>query len=725
MTINRFLKYINLLIGASLVAVLAGLWWFVWRALPVTAGELSAPVAAAVRVGRDENGVPHIAAESLEDALFAQGFVTAQDRFFQMELVRRHVAGELAEIFGPRAVASDIEFRHLNLYEMARRLARNMRAGDRAAMAAYARGVNYYLESNLDRLPVEFRVLRYDPAPWSIADSILVGLNMFVGLSSTWKSELLKEQMAEAGDPAKVEFLFPLGGGAEQPGSNAWVIGGAHTASGGPILANDTHLQPSLPGIWYMVHLEAPGLAAAGVSLPGMPGVILGRNRRIAWGVTNLHFDVQDLYRLEGDEAQSAVRAARVEQIRVRGGQPVQAPVVMTVYGPVVHRDEKRLYALRWLAAGMQRYEYPILDINRAANWEEFRAALARFPGPAQNFLYADVEGNLGYQGAGALPVRRGCRGDVPVTKECEWSGAIPFDELPRAFNPAGGRIVTANENPFPLDYPYPVRGHFATPYRSRQIDARLAARDQWRAEDMLAVQMDVYSAFHHWLARECVAALGRREQVSPDLAEAGELLKSWGGRMEIGEAAPVIAELTFRQLRTVIADNAAPGKGAEYEFQTSPLVVERLLRERPEGWFDDFDGLIVESLEKALAEGRDRLRREPRRWNYGQLNAWRLGHPLFAGIPIAGRYMRIGPVAMSGAATTVKQVTGRVGPSMRMVVDLGDSASSLLNVTTGQSAHFLSRHYRDQWDAFYTGRSFPMRFDAVEARKTLMLHPR
>jgi penicillin amidase len=725
-TVNRFLKYINLAIALALGVALASLWWFVWRALPQTSGEAWAPVRAPVRIYRDERGVPLIRGESLDDVLFAQGFVTAQDRFFQMEIIRRQIRGELAEVFGPRAIPSDVEARRLGLDRVALRYVRSLQDADRAALAAYARGVNHYLQTYRELLPVEFRLLRYDPEPWTIADCILAGLNMFGRLTASWKSELWKEQMLASGDPAMIEFLFPQrGGGDTQPGSNAWAIRGELTASGKPILANDPHLQPTLPGVWHQVHLRAPGLNAAGVSLPGMPGVIIGRNERIVWGVTNLQFDVQDLYRMSEDSSPAELASARAERIRVRGGQPVEIPVLMTRRGPVIHQKERVFYALRWTAAELERYEYPILDLNRARNWEEFRKALARFPGPAQNFVFADVDGNIGYQAAGFLPVRRGCTGDMPGGEDCEWVDKIPFEALPRVFNPPSGRIVTANQDPFPANFEFPVRGQFAPPYRYRQILALLSRKAKWRVADMLEIQKDVYSPFLHWLARECVKVLERSGNAFPEASELRQLFAGWNGQMEIGLAAPLAADLTFQQLRKRIAERASPEKGAEYELEIAPAAVERLLRQRPRGWFEDYDALLLEAMREAVDEGRRLQDVAPRRWDYGQANLWRLPHPLFGDLWFAGRYLRIGPVPMSGAATTVKQVTARVGPSMRMVVDLGQPAESVLNVSTGQSGHFLSAHYRDQWDAHYLGKSFPFDFERGETGELLVLRPR
>ena len=246
---------------------------------------------------RDAQGTPHIAAGSLDDALFAQGYVTAQDRLWQMDSLRRLAAGELAEVVGTVALESDRESRGLRLRHLAEDAQGAMPAADRAAMAAYARGVNAFIETHRDKLPLEFTLLGYQPRPWTVADCALIGFHMFRILTTTWRDEVIKRNMLARGDAAKVGFLFPSRTGSEiQPGSNAWAVAGRLTASGKPILANDMHLEYSVPGVWYMAHLKAPGFNVAGVSLPGTPGLIVGHNQRIAWGITNLQFDVQDLY---------------------------------------------------------------------------------------------------------------------------------------------------------------------------------------------------------------------------------------------------------------------------------------------------------------------------------------------------------------------------------------------------------------------------------------------
>jgi penicillin amidase len=734
--LNRLLKYINLALALLCAAAATLVWWYGYRVLPRTSGRVAAPVSARVAVGRDQRGVPHIRAASVDDALFAQGYAAAQDRLFQMEVLRRQEAGTLAELFGPVALESDLLVRRMRLRRVAEHNVRALPPQDRRALSAYARGVNFFLETHLGAYPVEFTLLGADPAPWSLSDSLLVALAMYRSLTQSWRDELVKKATLDSGDPALASALFPtLAGLDPQPGSNAWVLAGSRTRSGKPLLANDPHLRHSLPCIWYQVTLEAPGLHAAGVSLPGLPGVIIGHNRRIAWGMTNVGFDVQDLFEVRLDLARAlyldggkpAVARQEQESVRVRGGATVSQVVWSTRLGPVVLSEAGRHYALHWSATEAGPLEFPILDINRAGNWSEFTAALRRFQGPAQNFVYADVDGNIGYHAAGRLPIRKTHAGDVPVpASETSpgWHGFIPFDELPLTFNPPSGIIVTANQNPFPPDYPYRVSGDFAPVDRARQIRALLHARPKWSAAEMLAVQKDVYSSFHHFLARSLVAA-SRGSAVSHPLLDAAvPLLDAWNGQMEIGEPAPFLAALAAQHLRKAIVERASPGKAAAYAPAVPTAVVEQLLRARSPGWFPDWDQLLRRVLLDAAEEGARMQGRDPARWDYGRFNTWVLSNPVLGAASFVGGYFQIGPAPMSGAATTVKQVTRGLGPSMRFVADLAAWDHSCMNLTTGQSGQPLSSHYTDQWRAYYTGDSFPLAFDRVDIEDTLELVP-
>jgi len=516
-----------------LVAFLAAVYWFAWRALPQTSGEISAPIGGNATITRDALGVPHINAASWEDAIFLQGYAMAQDRLWQMDAMRRRASGELAEVAGAAVISSDQEARRFRLRRLAEQHEKTLTTEERAVFAAFARGVNHYVRTHRGRLPMEFTILHYDPRPWTVRDSILAGLEMYRFLTPNWRAELAKMHMLEQGDREKIEFLFPARtGGEPQPGSNAWAISGAHSATGKPILANDPHLEITMPSPWYLVHLQAPGLDVTGGSIVGLPTVIVGHNRRIAWGLTNLEFDVQDLYREQIDLQtgrylyQGKAEQARLERevIAVDGAQPQPATLWVTRHGPIFVNDQGQTYAMRWVAAEPGGFAFPFLDVNRAGTWDEFRGAVARFAGPAQNFIYADVDGNIGYQAGGRLPVRKNCKGDVPTdgsAGECEWEGYVPFEQLPSAFNPVSGVIASANQNTFPLNTPFKVNGNFAPPYRVQQIRDLLTSKPKWKSEEMISIQTDVYSAFHDFLAHQVVAAFDHQKPARQELADA------------------------------------------------------------------------------------------------------------------------------------------------------------------------------------------------------------
>ena len=473
-----------------------------------------------------------------------------------------------------------------------------------------------------------------------------------------------------------------------------------------------------------MVHLNCPEFNVAGVALPGLPAVIIGHNQRIAWGVTNLHFDVQDLYveRLDAKtgryvyQGQVLQAASERELIPVKGGHAFEFSNWVTRHGPLWTSNGTQLMTLRWTAADPDAFDFPFFLIAAAGDWTSFRDAVRRFPGPAQNFVYADIDGNIGYQVAGHLPVRRDYDGDLPVdgsSGKFEWDGYIPFDDLPSKFNPPEGMIVSANQNSFPADYKYRVHGSFGPDYRARQIRHMLAAHGGWKVPEMLSVEKDVYSAFSHYLAGETVKAWqakGRRADLQDPVAVLGE----WNGQMEKSMSAPFLISLVFDHLRRDIAERAVPGKGAQYERHVTSAAVEHLLGSRSNEWFGDWNAELLRALSQAVDDARSQQGGNPRNWQYGRYLELEIVHPVGGAIPVIGKYFNIGPVPMSGSSTTVKQTTRRLGPSERFVADFTDWDRSLLNVTIGESGHILSKHYSDQWPSYYVGHSFTLPFKTV-----------
>jgi penicillin G amidase len=412
----------------------------------------------------------------------------------------------------------------------------------------------------------------------------------------------------------------------------------------------------------------------------------------------------------------------------VKGARPVEFRQWVTQHGPLAFAENGRYFALRWAAAEPGEFGFPFLDLNRAGNWKEFAAALRRYPGPGQNFVYADVDGNIGYQATGLLPIRKNFDGDVPVdgvSGDFEWEGFIPFDQLPASYNPSRGWIVTANQNPFPENFAYRVNGEFAAPYRSRQIRDRLMARTGWKPEEMLGVQKDVYSSFMSFLSARMVAAYDRKRPPAPVLGEAVRLLRSWNGQMEKQTAAPLVITLAYDQLRTAAVHAAWPAAPDIYRPYMATAAIQRILESGGRGFFRDPDDALLAALAAAIAEGRKTQGSDVARWDWGRYNLLTIKHPVGSQVPVFGAYFNVGPVEMSGASTTVKQTSPTLGPSMRFVADVANWDGSLNNVDIGESGQILSRHYKDQWDAYYVGRSFPMQFEKVEAKDTLVVMPK
>ena len=785
----------------SFVLLLAGLAFIVWviaiahRALPALDGTVQIRgLSAPVKVVRDAQGVPHITASSRHDLLLAQGYVTAQDRLWQMDALRRFAAGSLAEIFGAAYLAHDVEQRQLLLGPMAARAVGSLSESDRADLQAYSAGVNAYIDSHRTDLPIEFRVLRYSPASWTPADSLLLGLHMNAVLTNFWPYELQRERVTAKLGPELAADLFPNTSwrdhppGSETadegpapdpddpdsddgmqrtalpppaptvaqlaariqswspeltlPGSNNWALSGAHTVTGKPLLSNDMHLPVQMPNLWYEAHLKGPDLDVVGFTLPGAPYVIVGHNQRIAWGFTNLGANVQDLY-IETFNDKGEYKAPDgwhkpttiLEEVQVKGGKSVKLVVVATRHGPIVSGrgpGEKRELALAWTIYDTKGIPISFRALNEAQNWEQFRAALSKFPGPGMNAVYADVDGHIGYQATGFIPLRKSGDGSVPVpgdTDEHEWNGYIPFDQMPKVYDPPSGIIVTANGRIAPNGYPHLISTHWMAPYRTERIYKVLDSGKKFSVADMLGLQMDIYSDFDHYVADRLVYAADHAK-TSAQARAAADILRSWDGRVTADSAAPTIETAAREQLFRLLLEPKLGPLFMEYNWWMAPVALENILDRQPPRWlpknYPDYNALLVAALEAALSTGN--VPRKLPDWTWGKHQQLTVEHPILGRMTIVRRWAGPGTVPVSGDGFTVKQMAPGLAPSERMTVDLAHLDHSTMNVVTGQSGQIFSPYYEDQWKAWYEGSTFVMPFSdsavAAAKRHELALQP-
>ena len=817
---NSWVRIIGYLLVTLLVIVLGATAWLyslARAALPQLDGKITAAgLSSAVSVIRDAHGVPTIEAASLDNLFLAQGYVTAQDRLWQMDIMRRFAAGDLAEILGADLLDHDREQRILGMRVAARKAIEVASPQVRAHYEAYARGVNAYIESYRGRLPLEFRILRYSPQPWTPEDSTLIAAQMVKDLSASPRHALMREKILAKLGPELTADLYVNSSRHDRPptvmpsnpqphgndndeddeddddsgtgnsvtrnsgpapaalpevaagffavpeadidppviGSNNWVVSGAYTVSGKPLLSNDMHLGHQMPNLWYEAHLRCKDFDVAGVTLPGMPYVIVGHNQRIAWGFTNIGPAVEDAYIETFNAAGQYLTPAgwktpehRKEVIRVKGKADVVVDVVATRHGPIVSSlvpGETRQLALRWtLYDGIYN---PFLEVDSAQNWEQFRQAFSAFDAPAQNVVYADVDGNIGYQATGKIPIRASGDGSLPENggdNAHEWTSYIPFDKLPGVLNPASGVLATANSCITPTKYPYSISTGWEAPWRSARIYRVLESGRKFSAADMLALETDIYSDADRYFAERFVYAVDHATAVSARAKQAAEIMRQWDGRMSADSAAPTLetrarAELTRLLLEPKLGPAPDSSKQADgtltwksYQWGMQSVWLENALVNQPKRWlpapYSNYDELLVAAVEAAVTA--QEAPKELGSWRWGDYNPVEIQHPVLGKIPILRLWTGPGVQPQSGSGFTVKAVTRRHGPSERMTVDLSNLDESTLNLVTGEAGNFLSPYYMDEWKAWYEGTTFTLPFskpavDKAQAHR-LMLEPR
>ncbi|MCC2606938.1 penicillin acylase family protein [Planctobacterium marinum] len=720
-------------------------------------------------IKRDDKGVPVILAKHEKDIYFSMGYVHAQDRLWQLEIQKRIAKGTLSEVFGAQSVNQDIWMRTLNLYKAADKVTKILSEEALNSLQAYSAGINQWLEENHD-LPVEFRLLNITPEPWTPVDSLAWSKVFALNLSGNLKTELDVQVAAQYVSDDLMQVLFPnhpstqqlarsstissfeelartqssliedLKIGGKNVGSNVWVIGGQHTDNGFPILANDPHLGLQIPSLWYAVAQQADSFQVKGMSLVGLPLVVFGQNNNIAWGGANMMADVQDLiveetnprvygqYRYQGKWLEMN---ERVEYIKVKPDfpasfraelKPVKILIRETRNGPVVSDaipGSDSVLSLKWTAHSSNDTTYESLyRINKASNWDEFRAAAKQFVAPPLNLLYADTDNNIGFQAVGRIPLR----------KSNSWSGFIPFDEMPRISNPPSGYIINANNNMASDEYPYYISSDFAAPHRANRIEQMIEARthqqQKLKISDVQVMQTDVLDLS----ALALLKKLSDFKARSPEQREVIELLAKWQGNAASSEVGATLYYNWLRHIRkSMFSDELSgvwnkPNQANLLANLTGNISADQIasIITAEEKWCDDANTSVVETCDDTLSTSLDSAIRELTKILGNDIESWELGslqstiysHLPFSNFKVLDTYFER-QYESGGATHTVNVSVGRFVPSVGLESTFGAGFRQIINMhpddrrhqyinSTGQSGQVSSPHYSDMFELFH-----------------------
>ena len=760
----------------GLAVVVGGAWFYLRSSLPQTDGTIVVSgLTAPVSITRDAHGIPTIVAKTDADAAFALGYVHAQDRLFQMDLMRRYGAGRLAEWFGAAALPTDRFTRTLGLYRAAEAQYAHLSPTVRGILDAYAAGVNAWIATRPGALPPEYAVLRIGIEPWKPADTLVWGKIMDLQLTANFRGELLRARLLQRLTLAELAVLYPpypadapvtgkqasldprlldrlaaaLPPGSAEPtrASNNWAVSGTRTVSGKPLLANDTHLGLNSPGVWYLARIEVGGQTLAGVTAPGTPFVVVGHNTRIAWGFTTTASDVEDLF-IEQTDPKDPTRylapggtllfVTRSEIIRVRDGAPVTLIVRATRHGPVVSdlagwsAGDGKVLALEttWLVAD-DRTPDALWNLSHAGSWTEFCAAMRDFVAPQQNIVYADVDGNIGFIAPARVPIRAKGDGWLPApgaTGAYDWTGFVPFDDLPQVYDPPSGELASAN-NRIVAKGDFYLGQDWDLPYRVERIRALLDATPKQSSATASAMQADVFSSMAHDLLPPMLGAL---PHLTRDTA-AIHKLAAWDDRMDRERSEPLIFAAWMREVTRALFETRLGPLFPDY-WSVRSNVVHEILIHHPE-WCGagGCPALLAAALDRALADLRRRYGDNMDAWRWGDAHPARLRHPLWSRLPVLDRVLTP-TIAAPGASDTLDAgafaisddahpFSDRLGPVMRMIVDMAHPEAAQFMIVPGQSGNPLSSHWADLLTPWRDVRYLTFNDDASGGR--LVLTPR
>ncbi len=772
----KVLKWVLSIIFVFILVAFIGIYTYIRSILPDYDGEMTIPgLNHKIEIIRDSYGMPHIYALTDEDAYFALGYCIAQDRLFQLDLMRRAARGRLAEILGENLVPVDKLFRTITAGKSFKDTVDAYSPETLDVLKAYTRGINYFIENSKAPLPIEFTILNYKPHSWRHSDEAAIRYYMAWDLNSAFSIELVYAALIdrigkdlardlfpdypEGYDPidsegvAALNFLKTLhqartllgteGGGA----SNSWVVSGKKSVTGQPILANDLHLGHGLPGIWYEAHLVTPAMNVSGLVLPGLPFVIVGANEKVAWGWTTARVDDSDFYLEKINPANPeqyefmrgwADMTVKEEIIKIKGGEKIKFKIKLTRHGPIINDliKVKELtnasLSMRWTAYDIL-HTTPFVLLSRAESIDDVEKAVEHFKIPGQNWVYADHKGNIGYWVAAGIPIREGFSGAVPVPGwdgKHEWNGYVPTAEQPNLRNPARGWIATANNKQVDHKYPYPISHYYVMPDRFVRIQELITQKEKFGVDDFEKMQADL----HVVLAREWVPMMLQSlsdVKLSAIENRALSILKKWNYTASAEGIAPTVFHATINEM---VANTFKNRLGDElYRHYIKNISVtfnamRNLVARGNSTWFDDPDTLEVEgmgdvfvkSFKGAVRYLGDQMGSDVDDWIWGELHTLTFYHPIGKFSSFMAYFLNIGPFPTGGSIATVNPHPYRLtnpweayhGASMRYIIDFSNMKNSLRVIPAGISGNFMSPHYSDQTKLWLDGKYRPFVLD-------------
>ena len=809
-------RWIKITIGVTftilLMLIVSGIVFYkiLNSSLPEYEGEISnSEISADVQIYRDSMAIPYIIAKTEEDAAFALGYVHAQDRLFVMDIIRRAGEGRLSEVMGEKSVPFDKMFRTVGLRRIVDQNIKKIDSKSLSLLQAYARGVNLFIRNAGGNYPAEFDVLGYDPEEWKPEHSLIVGRMMAWELNISWWIDFSFSFLVQKFGEQKVLEILPdypensklllpvvlkslpsisrsivevdkqfrdfMGMSGTHLGSNNWVVNGKKSASGLPIIANDTHLHYSAPSRWYAAVIRGGDWNVEGFTIPGAPAVVIGKNQNISWGVTNIMLDDADFYVEKLDSTHKKYlfngewKSLDIvkDTIKVKNEKEVVFEVKSTHRGPIIsdihpfsvlypESESSAVISMRWLGADLSDELYAFYSIDKARNWDQFKSAFQFYGLPGQNFVYADKSGNIGYMFGGKLPLRKSVSPTFiydGTTDEYDWKGIVPISELPSIFNSSTNFLATAN-NKLVNDFKYHISNIWEPSSRSERILDLLTSKEKHSVEDCKKYQMDITSPYAEKIVKHILSSFEGIKVVDANLNSALQMFKQWGYEMnEFSQVPTIYAMFLNHFLQNTLLDEMGKDIFNEYVFVANVpyRTVLKILADSTNSWFDNIstpkveikNEIIRKSLSDALSDLENNYSKDVKDWQWGSLHKATFKHSFSGASSLLDKFINIGPFSMGGDGTTIfntefpfnegiktfplfdhEKFDNVLGPTMRYIFDFAKPDEFHMVLTTGQSGNFMSEHYRDMSQMWLRGNYVTVRTDdqSIKSGKNKLL---